>query len=107
MNALPRAAARDAADRGPADATDGAVPPLVVEESRDFRSYHAFLRAARNFMEGPLVGRMRDAYDRALEEAGAPPPADWRAAEAVLDGLAEYQFYCWSYRHLQLSLIHI
>ena len=27
------------------------VPPLEVQESRDFRSYHAFLRAARSYTE--------------------------------------------------------
>ena len=82
------------------------VPPLTVEESRDFRSYHAFLRAARNYMEGPLVARMRDGYDDALAARGAPPPADWREAEGVLDELVPFQLYCWSYRHLQRFKYH-
>ena len=82
------------------------VPPLTVEESRDFRSYHAFLRAARNYMEGPLVARMRDAYDDALASRGAAPSADWREAEAVLDELVPFQLYCWSYRHLQRFKYH-
>jgi hypothetical protein len=46
---------------------DTRLPPLQVEESREFRSYHNFLRAARNYMEGPLVAQMHDAYDAALE----------------------------------------
>ena len=33
--------------------------PLAVQESRDFRSYHAFLRAARNFSEQQLLGQDR------------------------------------------------
>ncbi|MBM4233586.1 MAG: class I SAM-dependent methyltransferase [Gammaproteobacteria bacterium] len=76
--------------------------PLAVHESRDFRSYHALLRAARNYMEGPLVCQLYDRYDR----AHAIPPADWRAAEAVLDELNEFQFYCWAYRNLQRFKYH-
>ncbi len=76
--------------------------PLVVHESRDFRSYHAFLRAARNYMEGPLVGQLHDHYER----THAAPAADWRAAEVVLDELNEFQFYCWAYRHLQRFKYH-
>jgi ubiquinone/menaquinone biosynthesis C-methylase UbiE len=84
-----------------------AATPLTVRESRDFRSYHAFLRAARNYMEGPLVGQMHDAYERANSAAGSPgEPADWRAAEAVLDDLTEFQFYCWAYRNLQRFKYH-
>ena len=80
--------------------------PLAVQESRDFRSYHAFLRAARNYMEGPLVGQMYDSYERVLEGAQQPPPEDWREAEAILDGLPEFAFYCWAYRHLQRFKYH-
>ena len=91
----------------PLDPGTPPAAPLTVRESRDFRSYHAFLRAARNYMEGPLVGQMHDAYERALEAPGAAgPPADWRAAEAVLDGLTEFQFYCWAYRNLQRFKYH-
>jgi SAM-dependent methyltransferase len=79
--------------------------PLAVRESRDFRSYHAFLRAARNYMEGPLVGQMHDSYEHALGGRSSDV-ADWRAAEAVLDELTEFQFYCWSYRNLQRFKYH-
>jgi ubiquinone/menaquinone biosynthesis C-methylase UbiE len=76
--------------------------PLVVHESRDFRSYHAFLRAARNYMEGPLVGQLHDRYER----AHPTPASDWRAAQWVLDELNEFQFYCWAYRNLQRFKYH-
>ena len=76
--------------------------PLVVHESRDFRSYHAFLRAARNYMEGPLVGQLHDRYER----AHPTPASDWRAAQVVLDELNEFQFYCWAYRNLQRFKYH-
>ncbi|MFO1426291.1 MAG: class I SAM-dependent methyltransferase [Steroidobacteraceae bacterium] len=79
------------------------VPPLVVAESRDFRSYQDFLRAARNYVEGALVPQMRDAYE---QRTAAQPPTDWRAAEAVLDGQVEYQLYCWYYRNLQRFKYH-
>jgi len=83
--------------------------PLAVRESRDFRSYHAFLRAARNFMEGQLVGQMHDSYQSALAGQSAlveREPRDWREAEAVLDELVEFQFYCWGYRNLQRFKYH-
>jgi SAM-dependent methyltransferase len=89
----------------PSDDSDSREP-LAVRESRDFRSYHAFLRAARNYMEGELVAQMHDAYEHACAQAGRPAPGDWREAEAVLDGLTEYQFYCWSYRNLQRFKYH-
>jgi SAM-dependent methyltransferase len=75
--------------------------PLALEESRDFKSYHAFLRSARNFMEGPLVAAMHASYERRLAANGTPAPADWREAEATLDALTEYQLYCWAFRNLQ------
>ena len=83
--------------------------PLAAAESRDFRSYHAFLRAARNYMEGPLVGQMHDGYEQALgardgERRGEV--RDWREAEALLDGLTSFQFYCWAYRNLQRFKYH-
>ena len=80
-----------------------------AEESRDFRSYHAFLRAARNYMEGPLVGQMYDSFERACEQRGLTgdrAPRDWRAAEAVLDDLPEFQLYNWAYRNLQRFKYH-
>jgi SAM-dependent methyltransferase len=82
------------------------VPPLEVHESRDFRSYHAFLRAARNYIEGPLLVQMHDRYERDVEEAGAPRPTDWRDAEAVLDRGVDYQLYNWYYRNLQRFKYH-
>ena len=75
---------------------------LQVQENRDVRSYHAFLRAARNHIEGGLVAQMHDSYERAAPN----PPQDWRAAEAVLDELVEFQFYCWAYRNLQRFKYH-
>ena len=94
MNAVPRAL------------DTPTTTPLVVHESRDFRSYHAFLRAARNFMEGPLVGARHDAYERRLHDQGGAAPTDWRAAERVLDDTLEFQFYCWAYRNLQRFKYH-
>jgi ubiquinone/menaquinone biosynthesis C-methylase UbiE len=94
MNAVPRAL------------DTPTTTPLVVHESRDFRSYHAFLRAARNFMEGPLVGAMHDAYERRIHDQGGAAPTDWRAAERVLDDTLEFQFYCWAYRNLQRFKYH-
>lgn len=82
------------------------TPPLEVHESRDFRAYHAFLRAARNFMEGPLVGAMHDAYERQIAASGDEAPTDWRAAERLLDSTLEFQFYCWAYRNLQRFKYH-
>ena len=88
---------------------DTRLPPLQVEESREFRSYHNFLRAARNYMEGPLVAQMHDAYDAALERTpgeARPESGDWRGVEALLDSTTEFQFYCWSYRNLQRFKYH-
>lgn len=76
-------------------------PPLAVSESRAFRAYHDFLRAARNHMEGPLYAGMCSAYERALEQRDTPAPSDWKEAEDVLDGITEYQLYSWYYRNLQ------
>lgn len=79
------------------------LPPLTVRESRDFRSYHAFLRAARNYAEGPLVAQMHDAYE---QDAAAAPPADWRDAERLLDARTPFQIYNWYYRNLQRFKYH-
>jgi ubiquinone/menaquinone biosynthesis C-methylase UbiE len=83
----------------------GADEPLAVHESRDFRSYHAFLRAARNYMEGELVGQMHDSYERRCAQLQRVPQS-WSDAEAVLDTLTEYQLYCWYYRNLQRCKYH-
>ena len=82
--------------------------PLAASESRDFRSYHAFLRAARTYLEGPLVAQMYDHYEQAASQSGrmASEIQDWREAEALLDELPEFQFYCWAYRHLQRFKYH-
>ncbi len=80
--------------------------PLVVHESREFRAYHDFLRAARNFMEGPLVAQMHAGYERAVAAGDGAPPADWRDAQDVLDGLTEFQLYSWCFRNLQRFKYH-
>ncbi len=75
---------------------------LQIHESRDFRSYHAFLRAARSYAEGPLVVRMHDEYQaRAL-----PPATDWRELERQLDAQTSFQLYWWYYRNLQRFKYH-
>ena len=81
------------------------TPPLTVKESRDFRSYQNFLRAARNYMEGPLVAKMHASYEHNLEAAAAAD-SEWRGAERRLDSLIEYQLYCWYYRNLQRFKYH-
>jgi len=74
--------------------------PLKVPEAREFRAAQDFLRAARNFMEGPLAVRMAADYQAAIAQTGAKPAA--RAdAEAVLDGQGSFQLYSWLFRHLQ------
>jgi SAM-dependent methyltransferase len=82
--------------------------PLAPRESRDFRSYHAFLRAARNYIEGPLVAQMYDGYEReaAAEGLDVAQIKDWRVAESILDEQTEFQFYCWAYRNLQRFKYH-
>lgn len=82
--------------------------PLAPRESRDFRSYHAFLRAARNYIEGPLVAQMYDGYEReaAAEDLDVAQIKDWRVAESILDEQTEFQFYCWAYRNLQRFKYH-
>jgi ubiquinone/menaquinone biosynthesis C-methylase UbiE len=77
-------------------------PPLQVRESRDFRSYHAFLRAARNYAEGTLVVQIHDEH----EARQLPPAADWRALEAQLDAQTSFQLYWWYYRNLQRFKYH-
>ena len=80
------------------------TPTLEVQESRDFKSYHAFLRAARNYMEGPLVAAMYSQY-----EAAAGPPAaarDRQTAENTMDGLLTFQLYSWAFRNLQRFKYH-
>ena len=91
----------------PAAPTVPPVPqPLAVKESREFRSYHSFLRAARNYLEGPLVVQMYDEYARRIDSAGKSAPADWREAQAVLEPQTEFQLYCWYYRNLQRFKYH-
>ena len=80
------------------------TPTLEVQESRDFKSYHAFLRAARNYMEGPLVAAMYSQY-----EAAAGPPAaarDRQTAENTMDGLLTFQLSSWAFRNLQRFKYH-
>ncbi len=80
--------------------------PLTVHESRDFRAYHAFLRAARNFGEQHLVGQMHDRYENAIANNGGKSPKDWREAETLLAPLLEYQLYNYFYRNLQRFKYH-
>ena len=82
------------------------VPPLEVHESRDFRSYHAFLRAARNYVEGPLIAQLHDRYQQETAAPGVSPPADWLEAEAILDRGVDYPLYNWYYRNLQRFKYH-
>jgi ubiquinone/menaquinone biosynthesis C-methylase UbiE len=79
---------------------------LTLEESRDFRSYHAFLRAARNFSEQHLVGQMHDQYEQAIAARGGRRPADWRDAEELLAPLPQFQLYNFLYRNLQRFKYH-
>ena len=79
---------------------------LTVRESRDFRAYHDFLRAARNLMEGPLVVQMHDRYEQKLDAMGGPAPQDWREVASHLDALTEFQLYNWYYRNLQRFKYH-
>ena len=77
---------------------------LAIRESRDFKSYHSFLRASRRYMEGSLYQSMKQAY----EDQSAKKFADMRAAplsfnEAleVADELPQFHLYQWMFRHLQ------
>jgi SAM-dependent methyltransferase len=83
-------------------------PPatLAVAETREFRAYHEFLRAARNHMEGALVAEAHEAYEREIAARGIQPPAGWREAEEILDGLWPFRFYCWCFRNLQRFKYH-
>ncbi|MDG2244645.1 MAG: class I SAM-dependent methyltransferase [Rhodospirillaceae bacterium] len=77
---------------------------LEVPESRDFRAYHAFLRSCRNFMEGPIVRQMGEAYERSV--AGRAEPQSIEEAQPVLDDLLEFQLYSWCFRHFQRFKYH-
>lgn len=88
---------------------DTREPVLTVEESREFRAHQAFVRAARNFMEGPLLGALAERYDREIAargRTGRSPPSDVAGAMSVLDGCLEFQLYSWFYRHLQRFKYH-
>jgi SAM-dependent methyltransferase len=97
MNAIVQERARKASS---------GVEPLVVQESRDFRSYQAFLRAARNYIDGALVPQMHDNYERAIAASGAAAPSDWREAQRQLEKQVEFALYCWYYRNLQRFKYH-
>ncbi|MEZ5498380.1 MAG: class I SAM-dependent methyltransferase [Steroidobacteraceae bacterium] len=96
MSALPaRTATAEPAD----------LPRLQLEESREFRAYHEFLRAARQYMDGELVVAMHAKYQQAA--ANAPkPPTDAAAATRLLDDLPQFQLYSWYFRHLQRFKYH-
>jgi len=78
--------------------------PIVVPESRDFRSYQDYLRVTRTYMEGPLVKALRERYDAALK--GRPKPRTQAQVWPVIDDLPEFQLYSWAYRHLQRFKYH-
>ena len=78
---------------------------LGVPESRDFRSYHDFLREARKYMEGPLVGELRDNFSAAADQAGLSEPDEGQATQ-LLDDQIQFHFYQWGYRHLQRFKYH-
>lgn len=86
------------------DSFRNAPDVLEVPESRDFRSYHAFLRSCRNFMEGPLMRQMAEAYDSAVK--GQEAPKTYEDTYPILDNLMEYQLYCWCFRNFQRFKYH-
>jgi len=77
---------------------------LAVAESRDFRTYHNFVRSCRNYMEGPLVNSMYKSYRVAIGDNVEPSSPE--EAMPVLDDLLEFQLYSWAYRHLQRFKYH-
>ncbi len=77
---------------------------LEVPESRDFRSYYAFLRSCRNFMDGPLVQQMALNYDRAV--GTEPAPKTYQDAYPIIDDLLEFQLYSWCFRDFQRFKYH-
>lgn len=76
-----------------------AESPLKVHESRDFRSYQNFLRATRNYMEGPLIAQLHDRYERELTQRAAPRTA--AEATTLVEPMPEFRLYAWLYRNLQ------
>jgi len=82
-------------------ATSSHSTTMQVDESRDFRSYHAFLREARKHMETPVYEEMYRAYRRVVENAGTRTPRTVNEAFAVMDTLPEFKLYCWLFRNLQ------
>ncbi|MFM8517226.1 MAG: class I SAM-dependent methyltransferase, partial [Nevskiaceae bacterium] len=74
---------------------------MQVHESRDFQSYHAFLREARKYMETPVYEELYRAYRRAVEGPGKRTPRTVNEAFAVMDTLPEFKLYCWLFRNLQ------
>jgi SAM-dependent methyltransferase len=77
------------------------APAMQVDESRDFRGYHAFLREARKFMETPVYEELYRAYRRTVETPGGRTPRTVNEAFAVMDTLPEFKLYCWLFRNLQ------
>ena len=82
------------------------VNPLTVQESRDFRSYHAWLRSARNFSEQQLVAQMHDNYERSIAAAGGFKPKTAEEATQLLAPQNDFQLYNYFYRHLQRFKYH-
>lgn len=77
---------------------------LTIAENRDFRSYHAFLRSCRNFMDGPLTEQMRNNYDSCM--LNKPDAEDLNDVYPIIDDLTEFQLYSWCFRHLQRFKYH-
>lgn len=77
---------------------------LEVPESRDFQTYHAFLRSCRNFMDGQLVQQMSENFDRAT--AGVNELKSVEATYPILDDMLEFQLYSWCFRHFQRFKYH-
>jgi SAM-dependent methyltransferase len=86
------------------DSLSNDLDVLEVVESRDFRSYHAFLRSCRNFMDGPLIQQMGENYEKAVGDGQAP--ATFEEAYPVVDDLLEFQLYSWSFRNFQRFKYH-
>ena len=75
---------------------DRANRPFGIEPDREYRAFHTFLNAARNYRMGPLYEATHADYRRA---GGNGSNAD--AVLDILDTLPTYQVYAWAMRHLQ------
>jgi ubiquinone/menaquinone biosynthesis C-methylase UbiE len=67
-----------------------------MEPTREYRAFHTFLSAARNYRLGPLYEATYRDYRRHGGNGG-----DTDAVLGVIDDLPSYQLYAWAMRHLQ------